>query len=263
LEELLRKPAKNSDSWLGRSLNLLEHTSTIAKLTVFGDGFTVSENALSPFTYLSNVQIEKRGNARPTIDQNAFSRLSRLSTLLLDSVQLPSDTSRMFNSALNTLTTLTVTNVDMRQHVNSFKECTKLERVTMTNCELTEFPMEMLRKSADSLRLIDLSKNKITTPLKADNIGQLKKLQTIDLSCNKISSVESTVFRPMNLISEINLEFNQIRSMTAAMFQPCLFLREIKLKGNPITGLRRNDINCEKFTVFTAPGGNEPIACGN
>jgi len=146
-------------------------------------------------------------NPSMTVSDDAFSRLSALEELYLDSalsVQLASD---MFQAQQSTLRTLSLrsTNIGLGQVVSAangsqllpglaFHDLAALETLYLSKCSLTGAVPDFAFIHSTSLHKIDLSDNAIEMVTQRSLAGLQNNLTDISLANNRIQTLDQCVF---------------------------------------------------------------------
>ncbi len=110
-------------------------------------------------------------------------------------------------------------------HLNGFK----LKRMVRV---LTSFDFS-------KVRFIDLRNNRLTR-LTNGTLRGLQQAETVDLSGNKIASIQNEAFTGFHHLKELDLSHNKLKMIKNGAFRGCLTLHTIKLKNAGISLIQPN-----------------------
>jgi Leucine-rich repeat (LRR) protein len=180
----------------------------------------------------------------------------------------PSDICSSWNKMLRTMTTTTTTSSDSTQMTTNsdLNPWYYIEQLNLSENNLT-----VLHDSSGMSRLINLLELKIThnqlSRCEEASLFGLQRLQTLDLSHNKLMALPAKFFQPVkHTIKKLNLSFNSISVLVPTLFDSLNQLEYLDLSHNDITShwindrlfknltqLHYLDLSFNKLTVFSSP----------
>ncbi|GAB6024241.1 TOLL-like receptor [Chamberlinius hualienensis] len=140
---------------------------------------------------------------------------------------------------LKNLTKLNLSNCSLNSiEVDAFKFNGKLEELHLGNNQFTEIP---ILPYLDSLTVLSISNNLITSIKNEDFIIKYKKLRILILSGNSINHIEDNAFDQLSNLNELDLSDNQLTTISKT-FQK-LKAKSLKLEINLLKNLNMMDFS--------------------
>uniref|UniRef100_A0A914MNV2 Uncharacterized protein n=1 Tax=Meloidogyne incognita TaxID=6306 RepID=A0A914MNV2_MELIC len=131
-------------------------------------------------------------------------------------------------------------------NIRTFEGLVKLERLLLFNNSIQNIHEEAFRELKNSLEYLNISHNLITKLPAA--IGRLSRVETVDLSHNKISTYYNFILNKMPHLTHLNLSQNLLTSIDNYVFDGCESLLEINLGSNRIQNISPDAFNkCPKL----------------
>ena len=139
----------------------------------------------------------------------------------------------------------------------TFKGNKKIESIHLDINDIKLIPEDLFQGLENSLTFINLSFNRLRS-LQPRTFTNLLNLGAIDLSYNKIEFIEPTLFNGLVHLTDLNLSHNVIASLSPLLFSNLNNLLNLHLSGNEITflnaeafkglvNLRRLFLGCNKL----------------
>lgn len=145
---------------------------------------------------------------------------------------------------------------------NAFEGLNELQRILLTNNNLTKFHLWSDHQDLNAVSTLDLHRNAFTEldanalrPYRnlkylslADNLitdipmgffGKISSIQTLHLDGNKIGRIEAEIFKPLLQLQDLHLENNEISFIDEFAFTTLAHLETLRLDNNRITSLDR------------------------
>ncbi|RWS26126.1 slit 3 protein-like protein [Leptotrombidium deliense] len=165
------------------------------------------------FSLLSSLQVlSLRHNLISRAEESSLSALSRLSVLQLSNNQLVALPPRFFHSVQQSLTEL-----------------------HLQNNSITVLPPGLFN-GLQQLVILDLSHNEITSNwIGVDTFSDLIRVNTIDLSFNRLTRIDSSTFRSQYHLQMLQLHHNEIESIADNAFASLYNLQNLVLSHNRLT----------------------------
>ena len=134
---------------------------------------------------------------------------------------------------------------------NTFKELVNLNELWLNGNQLTL--IENLFQGLVSLTWLDLSRNKLES-IEQNAFNDLTNLFTLNLSNNKINSIDVKSFIHLNNLNDLWLQDNQIKAIDVKMFKDLLNLNWLDLSHNLLnesdkTNLKESLINLDVLNI--------------
>ncbi|OQV21729.1 hypothetical protein BV898_04307 [Hypsibius exemplaris] len=107
----------------------------------------------------------------------------------------------------------------------------KLKSLRLTGNALLSFSLPPLIYL--QLSVLDVSHNSISSL----DFSQCPRLMRIDLSWNRLTALNESAFRGLNLLTHLNIAHNNIRQLLPAIFQPVSELTHLDLSENLLSGM--------------------------
>ncbi|KAF6214745.1 hypothetical protein GE061_009488 [Apolygus lucorum] len=181
-------------------------------------------------------------NAIVTVRKRAFAGMYKLQILDLSRNHIAQLHMEQFNMLPN-LRILDLSYNHLRSiQANTFDK-TKLERLNLANNELLAIPYQALAEVGFTLRVLDISHNKVERLLKFTDTSQLISL---NLGYNKLANLDEDVFKNLTNLIRLELSGNTIRGNLRKMLD---FSKELRYLNLGEMGL--SSLNPPDFPVFS------------
>jgi len=119
--------------------------------------------------------------------------------------------------------------------VNSFKSCSKVQRINLENNEISEIHEQAFAGNSE-LQFLEFSGNKMTT-LTENLLVNQTKLQSLDFCSNLISDLPENIFKNLQNLKSLSLCWNQITKLKHGWFKMLVNLQTLNLGTNNIAEL--------------------------
>ncbi|PWA67568.1 protein kinase-like domain-containing protein [Artemisia annua] len=138
---------------------------------------------------------------------------------------------------------------DMR-FIESLKNCTKLVKLQLYNCNLRGVLPLSIGNLSDQLRFLNLAKNQLFGSLPS-SIGNLVGLTTLDLGSNRFKTNIPTTIGKLQNLQRLSLSRNQFSGPIGDAFGNLSMLTELYLHFNKLSDLIPSSLgNCEKLNAL-------------
>ena len=121
--------------------------------------------------------------------------------------------------------------------VKSFKRLTQLRELHLSNNRIIEFPKELTKTYFPSLKVLDLSSNRISE-LHIQSYNNMASITTLMLNNNQMKIIAKNSFDAFPNLEELNLSDNELRDLPS--FQALTNLEIVKFDFNSLTQLPRD-----------------------
>lgn len=139
---------------------------------------------------------------------------------------------------LASIKTVDMNNLDLTEiDSRTFEGNINTESIHLDINELESIPEDLFHGLGKNLNFINLSFNRIKT-LEPKTFKNLLNLGAIDLSYNQIDFIEPALFEGLVHLTDLNLSYNKISSLCPNMFSSLNNLLNLHLSGNEITFLK-------------------------
>ncbi|OUM62718.1 carbohydrate-binding module family 18 protein [Piromyces sp. E2] len=197
----------------------------------------ITQNNIEEISNLSSLE-ELKITVNPPLNFDSFKKLEYLSLLKLEKIELIQSVVEEIGSCTS-LEKLTIVNClvdDEKLYFDSFKNLKNLLELIFTyDIYVIEDNVKLLKEIPDSfyslekLQKLDISSQKITTI--SDKIVNIKNLKTLNLPNNKISNIPEVLSKLENL-EYINLASNEIYDELPESLYNLTKLETLYLNGN-------------------------------
>ncbi|KYM92721.1 PREDICTED: protein toll [Atta cephalotes] len=203
------------------------------------------ESTPAPLPCSLDVQsLDMSNNQISVLPINGFSSLKRLKVLNLSSNAI----SMVADGALHGLRSLE--NLDLSGNkivalpTAMFRDASKsLKELRLQNNSISAL-LSGLVANMNQLVTLDLSRNVLTSSwLDSGTFSGLIRLVLLNLSYNRISKLNTTIFKDLYTLQILNLQFNEIDSISADTFAPMSNLHTLELAHNRLTYLDAYSLN--------------------
>ncbi|XP_018393435.1 PREDICTED: toll-like receptor 6 [Cyphomyrmex costatus] len=203
------------------------------------------ESTPAPLPCSLDVQsLDMSNNQISVLSINGFSSLKRLKVLNLSSNAI----SMVADGALHGLRSLE--NLDLSGNkivalpTAMFRDASKsLKELRLQNNSISAL-LSGLVANMNQLVTLDLSRNVLTSSwLDSGTFSGLIRLVLLNLSYNRISKLNTTIFKDLYTLQILNLQFNEIDSISADTFAPMSNLHTLELAHNRLTYLDAYSLN--------------------
>ena len=209
------------------------------------NGNKLNKVQASDFTYLKNLaELHLENNGIHTVSKGAFDHLSKLKTLKLNDNRIRDLPNRIFHSNPNIRV--------LALKGNKLAKIPDLRGITrLHNLELEKNQITIVKGfdfDAQYMYSINLASNKI----QSFNFSGLK-YTNMDLSNNRISSIEEGSLGENSYISALLLQRNNIKSIKRTSFQGIHFISELHLQSNTLQKIEKGSFQrmvIEKLLLF-------------
>ena len=203
------------------------------------------ESTPAPLPCSLDVQsLDMSNNQISVLPINGFSSLKRLKVLNLSSNAI----SMVADGALHGFRSLE--NLDLSGNkivalpTAMFRDASKsLKELRLQNNSISAL-LSGLVANMNQLVTLDLSRNVLTSSwLDSGTFSGLIRLVLLNLSYNRISKLNTTIFKDLYTLQILNLQFNEIDSISADTFAPMSNLHTLELAHNRLTYLDAYSLN--------------------
>ncbi|KAG5313056.1 TOLL protein, partial [Pseudoatta argentina] len=203
------------------------------------------ESTPAPLPCSLDVQsLDMSNNQISVLPINGFSSLKRLKVLNLSSNAI----SMVADGALHGLRSLE--NLDLSGNkivalpTAMFRDASKsLKELRLQNNSISAL-LSGLVANMNQLVTLDLSRNVLTSSwLDSGTFSGLIRLVLLNLSYNRISKLNTTIFKDLYTLQILNLQFNEIDLISADTFAPMSNLHTLELAHNRLTYLDAYSLN--------------------
>ncbi|KYN31333.1 Protein toll [Trachymyrmex septentrionalis] len=203
------------------------------------------ESTPAPLPCSLDVQsLDMSNNQISVLPISGFSSLKRLKVLNLSSNAI----SMVADGALHGLRSLE--NLDLSGNkivalpTAMFRDASKsLKELRLQNNSISAL-LSGLVANMNQLVTLDLSRNVLTSSwLDSGTFSGLIRLVLLNLSYNRISKLNTTIFKDLYTLQILNLQFNEIDSISADTFAPMSNLHTLELAHNRLTYLDAYSLN--------------------
>ncbi|XP_033329204.2 uncharacterized protein LOC117221946 [Megalopta genalis] len=149
-------------------------------------------------------------------------------------------------------------NAISRVSPGAFRSLVELLTLDLGANELELLPQERL-KGLEHLRLLNLTRNKLKEL--EDFPPDLKAMQVLDLSYNRISGVGKSTFQHLENLAELHLYGNWISSISPDAFKPLKKLRILDLSRNYLANLPLNAFRPLETQIRSLRAEENPLHC--
>ncbi|KAG8232838.1 hypothetical protein J437_LFUL010946 [Ladona fulva] len=180
-------------------------------------------------------------NRLVSLDEETFSGLSELQTLVLSGNGLRSLSSDTFHNLPSLLTLLLSDNRISSFSPRTFSHLPSLVRLDVQRNELREFSLGAFYNVTGPVvpLSLNLSQNKITGLHPGDS-GGLLNVKAVDASHNRLSEAPVDFLQPMaTSLRRLHLAFNRIARLDAGAFGECRRLQMLTLQHNGLASIKR------------------------
>ncbi|KAJ7393961.1 hypothetical protein OS493_003630 [Desmophyllum pertusum] len=196
----------------------------------------LTKNALQGLKQLKFLEIIEQSKGRPfKILNGAFNDLSSLEYMTLrDNVNtyLASD---VFKGLLS-LRELILS----RNYLSQISmEINNLEKLDLSNNQLSILDEKSFRGSGSSLKYLDLRGNKLKT-ISKDTFQTLSSLRELYLANNELSELPTGIFQDLTDLIKLDLSQNEISELPQFIFKELKSLKTLYLNNNKITDILPN-----------------------
>lgn len=125
-----------------------------------------------------------------------------------------------------------------------FKDClSSIKEIYLQNNSISVLSPGLF-SNLEQLLALDLSRNLLTSSwITSDTFSGLIRLVLLNLSANKISTLEASFFRDLYTLQILNLGYNQIETISAETFSPMSNLHTLLLSFNKLSYLDAYSLN--------------------
>lgn len=236
--------------------------SSVTTLHLIGNKITSLQAGI--FGGLSAVtEIDLTGNELSSVDPTTFQGLSTLTTLEMANNRISSLNGATFSS-LTSLTRLALEGNRLRGlDENLFSGLTALAQLHLQQNRLSSLPSDIF----DGLTVVNtlyLAGNELTS-IPEDLFDGMTSLFDLDLKDNRLSSLDPNTFKPLaGKLLRLNLSINKLASLEAGLFDSqnrmfWLYLQSNELEALPagifggLSSLFTLDLSCNSLTTAGMP----------
>lgn len=260
------------------------------------DGYRSLKTLRMNFCHLKKLKISHSMNKLETLvlDQNNFDSidktwraLANLKKINLSMNTLKLDASNVF-AGLKNLKSINIScNKILSIHSKAFQGLDALEDLNLSGNNLQRLDPEVF-SYVPNLKRLDLSENELETEMSTSSISQrlktlvlkvknlrgsrltsnkegvfscLEQLEYLDLSSNKISSVDSKMLKGLRKLKRLDLSENEIENVSLDAFSDAATtLEEINLKDNCLIDEMKDVLRHEFATIKISLNKNESLS---
>jgi Leucine-rich repeat (LRR) protein len=214
-----------------KDLRLFDLTSLqLFNMPYCGNHLLINRVEKTAFKDLINLQeLDIRNIGLSSLEPGSLDSLTSLRRLELKSLKkfIHVD-SNIFNCLenLQTLRCLRLTQITPSQ----FKNLAKLKELVLFGGEICEQISLQCLDNLEELRLLDIK----LASLKTGFFQDVKKLKTLSLETNDLTSLDKNSFAGLTQLEHLNLQYNKIAKIEAGTFDNLKKLKLLLLAGNPI-----------------------------
>ena len=221
---------------------LLKGLSSLETLELSGNQLkTFSGRLTRDLTALKHLSLN-RNLLRKLEGSEVFAPMSEtLESLNLSDNQIDTIADNVFGTLVNLKQLdLTNNNIDVVTK-NTFSGLRGASHLLLGNNRLQSVHSESLNHLSDTLLVLDLSANSLAESPSA--LSSLRKLQTLDLSNNQISSIVDASFLKMNSLWRLQLNGNALKNVTVGLFKNMKSLQILDLSYNTIQYIEKGSLD--------------------
>ncbi|XP_055926756.1 toll-like receptor Tollo [Argiope bruennichi] len=174
-------------------------------------------------------------NRIKVLTSKGFAAVNQLKELRLDHNSI----SRAEESALHGLDKLRFLDLSSNQIVALpplvLRNCEELVELYLQNNSISVLPPGLFT-GLQQLQILDLSHNEITSHwLGSDTFADLIRMTTMDVSYNRLTQIDSTIFRSQYSLEVLHLDHNEIEVISDHAFSSLYKLHTLVLNNNRLT----------------------------
>jgi Leucine-rich repeat (LRR) protein len=151
------------------------------------------------------------------------------------------------NESIIHLKNLNTISISLNEYCKSKQDCFQnVHDLDFSSNNLKQIPNDLINKwfNYASLNTFNIAHNLIENLTL--NLPPTNSLESIDLSFNRLSSIEADTFRNLNSIKYLNLASNKLSSINSFAFEKTRYLIDLNLNNNLITE------NSMEFLLFAS-----------